>query len=386
MLRTKIVIIFWMFVILLSSCIIPYEPVIAIKNINKFVVSGQVNDNNEIQTVSVSMASPINDPEYIPVSGCYIRIFNDRGNQFEMKESEPGNYLTRIDKSYLVPGTSFKVVIFTSDGINIESDFDKMSECPEIDTVYYMRKKIPSNPSGRIKEGLQFYIDLDAENLNSHFFRWEAIETWEYHVPFPRQWYFDGTIHHISPPDYSRTVCWSTETVKNIYTLSTEGLIENRYSMLPLHFVDNYSQRLMYGYSLLINQFALSEAAYSFWDKLRINSREQGGLYEKQPLSIAGNLHNNTNPDQEVLGFFSVSSVKSKRIFVSPVDDFEFHPIIYCRPDTLRYGGLRAILPSEYPAFLEGNEITYFLIRLSQYCVDCMSLGGTNIKPDFWPK
>jgi Domain of unknown function (DUF4249) len=386
MLRTKIVIIFWVFVIFLPSCIIPYEPVIAIKDINKYVVSGQVTDNDEIQTVSVSMTSPVSDPEYIEVTGCYIRIFDDKGNQFEMQEAEPGIYHTRIDKSYLTPGTSFKVEILTPDGVNIESDFDKMNECPEIDTIYFIRKEIPTNLSGRIIKGLQFYLDLDAGNLTSYFFRWEAIETWEYHVPFPRQWYYDGTVHHISPPDYSRMVCWSTDTVKSIYTLSTQGLTENRYSMLPLHFVDNYSPRLMYGYSLFINQFALSEAAYSFWDQLRINNSEQGGLYEKQPLSIAGNLHNNTDPDQEVLGFFGASSVKSRRIFISHIDDIEIHQFIYCRPDTLRVGGLRAILPSEYPAFLDGNEVSYSLIRLSRYCVDCMSLGGTTSKPDFWPK
>ncbi|MGB8490426.1 MAG: DUF4249 domain-containing protein [Bacteroidales bacterium] len=386
MLRTKVVIIFWVFFIFIPSCIIPYEPVIAIRDINKYVVSGQVTDNNEIQTVSVSRASPISDPAHIEVTGCYISIFDDKGNQFEMQEAEPGIYHTRIDKSYLTPGTSFKVDIMTPDGINIESDFDKMSECPEIDTIYFIRKEIPPDLSGRTVQGLQFYIDLDAGNLTSHFFRWEAIETWEYHVPFAKQWYYDGAVHHISPPDSSGMVCWSTETVKNIYTLSTEGLTENRYSMLPLHFVDNYSPRLMYGYSLLINQIALSEAAYSFWDQLRINNSEQGGLYEKQPLSIAGNLHNNTNPDQEVLGFFGASSVKSRRIFISHIDDIEIHQINYCKQDTLLYGGLRAIFPSEYPAFLVGNETTYSLIRLSQCCVECMALGGKNIKPDFWPK
>jgi hypothetical protein len=383
--RTKILIIFWMFFILLHSCIIPYEPVIENKNISKYVVSGQVNDNDEIQTVSVSNGSPINDPEYIPVSGCYIRIFDDKGNQFEMQEAEPGNYHTRIDKSYLIPGSSFKVEILTPNGINIESDFDKMSECPEIDTIYFVRKEYIENPSGRIMQGLQFYVDLDARNLTNHFFRWEAIETWEYHVPYARQWYYDGVIHHISPPDSSLMVCWSTQAVKNIFTLSTENLVENRYSMLPLHFVDNYSPRLVYGYSLLINQFSLSDAAFSYWDQLRINSFEQGGLYEKQPLSIAGNLHNNTDPDQEVLGFFGVSSVKSRRIFVSPIDDFEFHPIIYCRPESLAHGGLRAIRPSQYPAFLDGNAVTYYLVKLDHYCVDCTSMGGTTIKPDFWP-
>jgi hypothetical protein len=155
--------------------------------------------------------------------------------------------------------------------------------------------------------------------------------------------------------------------------------------MFPLHFVDNHTSRLMYGYSLLINQFALSEAAYSYWDQLRINSSEQGGLYEKQPLSITGNLHNNINPDQKVLGFFSVSSVKSKRIFVRDIDNFSFDFTDFCSPETLGVGGLRSIDPSEYPAFLAGNSFEYYGIQLSQYCVDCFSLGGINIKPVFWP-
>ena len=377
---------FLILTIMLTSCITTYEPHIENKNINKFVVSGQVTDNSDYQTVSVSTASPIGKPQYIPVSGCYLRIFDDSGNEFELKESDPGIYRVKIDKSYLNPGNSFKVKILTTDGIDIESDFDKMSECPEIDSVYYIRKEIQSTVKGQITKGLQFYVDLNAGNINSHYFRWEAIETWEHHAPYPREWYYDGTIHHISPPDYSRIVCWSTELVKNIYTLSTEGLVANRYTMLPLQYVDNHTARLMYGYSLLINQFALSEAAYSYWDQLRLNSSEQGGLYEKQPLSIEGNLHNYTNPDQVVLGFFGSSSVKSRRIFISNVNDVPFDFSDYCSPDTLRVGGLHSIDPSEYPAFLVGNKVRYLPIQLSQYCVDCMALGGTTIKPDFWPE
>jgi hypothetical protein len=386
MLRTSIIILLGMLVSMIPSCIVPFDPHIAAKNINKYVVSGQVNDNSEFQTVSVSMASSVGDPKYIPESGCYVRILDDKSNQFELQESNPGIYRAKIDKSYLNPGTSYKVVILTSNGINIESDFDKMSECPKIDSVYYIRKELQSNVPGQTTIGLQFYIDLNAGKSDSHFFRWEAIETWEYHAPYPREWYYDGTIHHISPPDFSRIVCWSTELVKNIYTLSTVGLVENRYTMLPLQFVDNHTSRLMYGYSLLINQFALSEAAYSYWDQLRINSSEQGGLYEKQPLSIEGNLHNYTNPDQVVLGFFSASSVKSRRIFISKIDDLPLDFSDYCSPDTLRVGGLHSIDPSEYPAFLVGNKLRYLPIQLSQYCVDCMAQGGTTIKPDFWPQ
>jgi hypothetical protein len=363
----------------------PYEPHILSKDINKFVVSGQVTDDNDYQIVSVSKASSVGEPQFIPVSNCYVRIFDDKGNEFVMQESSKGIYQVRIDKNYLIPGTSFKVKVLTSDGIDIDSDFDQMYECPQVDSVYYIRKEIQTNIHGMVTRGLQFYVDLDCGNINSHFFRWEAIETWEHHAPYAKEWYYDGTVHHISPPDSSRIVCWSTELVRKIYTLSTLDLVENKYYMLPLHFVDNHTSRLRYGYSLLINQFSMSEAAYSYWDQLRINSSEQGGLYEKQPLSIRGNLHNNTNPDQVVLGFFSASSLKSKRIFISNVENFAFDFTTYCSPETLGVGGLRSIDPSEYPAYLAGNKLKFLSVQLSQYCVDCMALGGSTIKPDFWP-
>lgn len=372
--------------LIIPSCIIHYEPKIETGNINKYVVAGQVIDNEQYQTVSVSMASTVKDPEFIPVPGCFVRIVDDSGHEFIMNDSIAGFYRVRIDKSFLCPGASFKVMILTPDGINLESDFDTMNECPEVDSVYLIRKNNLKNDLGQITNGFQVYLDVNSGNLNSHFFRWEAVETWEYHADYPREWYYDGTIHHISPPDYSRKICWSTQLVKSIYTLSTENLTENKYYKFPLNFIDNHSSRLFYGYSLLIRQYAISEAAYSYWDELRINSTERGGLYEKQPLSIQGNIHNITNPDQVVLGFFGAASVKSKRIFVEKVEDLGFDFSTFCAPETLGVGGLRSIDPSEYPAFLAGNSLKYFGVQLSQYCVDCLSLGGTTEKPDFWPK
>ena len=377
---------FLILVLMLPSCIVPFDPHIQSQNVNKYVVSGQVNDNNEFQSVSVSMASPVENPKYIPVSGCIVRIFDDKANQFELSETGAGIYKVKIDKSYLNPGTSFRVQILTSDGIDIDSDFDQMSECPEIDSVYFVRKEIQSTVPGQITRGLQFYIDLDAGNMNSHFFRWEAIETWEHHAKYPKRWWWDGSVHEIIPPDSSKMVCWSTELVENIYTLSTTGLFENKYFQFPLEFVDNHSSRLMYGYSLLINQYALNEAAYSYWDQLRINSNEQGGLYEKQPLTIVGNLHNNTNPDQRVLGYFSASSVKSRRIFVGNVEDLAFDFTDYCSPAPLGLFGFREILPDEYPAYLQGDNMGPYAVVLGQYCIDCTALGGTTTKPNFWPK
>jgi hypothetical protein len=331
------------------------------------------------------MASPVGDPHSIPVSHCVVRIFNDKGNEFLLQEYSGGIYKGKIDQSHTTAGSSFKVEIRTPDGTFIESDFDMINECPEVDSVYFESKELEPNRPGEVNKGLQFYVDMDGGDLKSHFFRWEGIETWEYHADYPMEWYYDGSVHHIVPPDYSGSVCWNTKLVKNIYTLSTENLVENKYKMLPINFVDNHGPHLIYGYSLLVNQYALSEAAYSYWDQLRINGTEQGGLYEKQPLAVTGNLHNVTFPDQEVLGFFSASSVKSKRIFVRDVNYLEIDFSGFCNPMAMEHGGFLEINPADYPAFLMGDELGFWMVSLSNECVDCRTVGGTNVKPDFWP-
>jgi hypothetical protein len=345
------------------------------------VISGQVVKGEDVQFINVSVTSPISEPEYIPVTGCQVTISDNNGNNFEAADQFDGNYTFHIPESNLSTGTSFMVTVITPDGINIASDFDTLNECPEIDTVYYSLDEVPTTDPEIFKNGLQFYVDLNAENTSSHNFRWEAVETWEYHSSWPIEWYYDGSVHHVYPPDYSRMVCWRTEMVKNIFTLSTENLEQNLYKSFPLHFVDNFSTpRLVYGYSLLIRQFALSNAAYSYWEKLRINSSDQGGLYDKQPLAIKGNLRNVTNPDQDVLGFFGATSMKSKRIFVSNVAT-EY--VMDCSPIPLR--GFYEITPRDYPAYLYGDEYGYSLAMLIPECVDCLILKGTNVKPEFWP-
>lgn len=384
--QIKLIIFFWT-IALFSSCITPFDPEIEPGETGNYVVNGQVTDLSEIQTVNVSKASSINDPKYIPVTGCYVVIRDNLGNSYELSEAGRGNYSGLIGRANLIPGRSFMIEIMTRDGIKIESDFDKMYECPDVDSVYYQRKDIISaNLGGEVTKGIQFYVNLDATNIRTNFFRWELIETFEYQVPYAREWYYNGTVHHILPVDYSRKVCWSTQSVRSIFTLSTQNLSSNKYEMLPLHYIDNKtSPRLAYGYYLVVNQHALSESAYSYWDQLRTNSNEQGGLYEKQPLSIVGNLHNLTDPGDEVLGYFGVSSVRIKRLYIRRVPHLENEYIPLCNRDTLRRAGFSIIQPYEYPAFLMGDQSGYKMIRLSTECVDCLIFGGTNVKPDYWP-
>lgn len=369
----------------LTSCIKTYEPEIAASDVNKLVVSGVVTDLGGEQNVNITTSASTNKPGVNPVIGCTVTISDSLGNDFPMADAGNGNYHGWIDPKYLVPGSSFKVGILTPDGSMIVSDYDRINACPEVDSVYFIRKDLPTINPEKFVKGIQFYVDLDGKNTDSHFYRWEAFETWEYHSDYPIEWYYDGQLHHISPPNYSRMICWLTLMVRNIFTISTTTLIENKYKLYPLNFVDNQTARLVYGYSLLVKQYAISEAAYNYWNFLSINSVEVGGLYERQPMAIKGNLHNLTHPDQVVLGFFGASSVKSKRIFVSDVPNLKIEYPSPCGITPLSPYGFRDTYPSDYPIYLVGDHNGWQPFILGKYCVDCLRSFGKNVKPDFWP-
>lgn len=372
--------------LLMFACIKPFNPQIEGNAVNKLVVSGMITDIEGYQEVNISYSSPINVPEYNPVSGCIVNILDNNGNIFLMSEDEPGKYRAWFGKENLIPGTSYKVTVYTPEGETIESSYDTLMPGPSLDSVYYFIEDIPTSDPDVYIRGIQFYVDLDATGFECRNYRWEIAETWEFHAVYPAEYYYDGKFHQIVPPDYSRMVCWANTRVKNVYALSTKTLSQNVFLKYPLHFVDGHSSsRLGILYSILVSQQSLSESAYNFWEQVRINSNGLGGLYETQPLAIKGNLLNFTNPGRDVLGFFYASSVSSKRYFYKDIEGLELDFSNNCNETALPISGWPGFRKSEYPVYYIYKEGGALRI-LSDQCIDCRLSGGKTIKPSFWPQ
>lgn len=373
---------------LCTACIKRYDPKLEGNDTLKFVVTGGVYKGDSVQHVYVSTTSPVSRPKLFPVTGCIVKVFDDKGHSYAASDRENGTYDLIIPESELLYGVSYRVDILLPDGSQLRSDFDQIHECPELNSLYYKLDSLTSFDMHYVIRGIRFYTDLDAVNTDSHYFRWEATESWEYQSVYPIEWWYNGTLHHEIPPDYSRSICWKTALIKTIFTLTTKNLAINKYNKLPFHFVDNVSSsRLVYGYSILLRQYAQSEEAFNYWEKLRVNSSEQGGLFEKQPLVITGNIHNITNPEIPVLGFFEAAEVKMKRIFVKNVENLpiEFDPGCTTAGLEPRRSGLKGIPSTFFPAYLYGTVYGFTLILLDNRCYDCLASEGDTIKPDFWP-
>jgi len=332
----------------------------------------------------VSLSSPVGSPEYIPLTGCEVKVRDNKNNEFMLEEYESGKYRVWMEKQYLAAGTSFQVRVITPAGEEVVSGFDTMPRGPALDSVYYAIEDIPTPDPDIYQRIMQFYVDLDAEGDYSRYYKWEVVETWEYEAAYPAEYYYDGTHHQIKPPDYSNYRCYASGLVKQVFTVSTMNLSQNIYPRFPLHSIDGGTSRLSILYSILVRQLALSQSAYNYWEQMRTNSTEQGGLYEKQPVIIKGNLKSLTNPEQSVLGYFHTASVSERRYFYHNVNGIDLNFSNGCIEEALGRGGWREFYPTDYPvyyAFVAGS-----LRILSNECIDCRKMGGTTVKPDFWPR
>jgi len=367
------------------ACIKSYTPVIESNAENKYVVSGKITDKEGWQEVNVSLSSPIEISMYIPISGCQVTIKDDIGNSFQLEENDPGSYKIWLGEEHLIPGTAYMVSVHTPSGEIIESTYDTMQQGPILDSVYYEIEDLPTSNPDEFLRGVQYYVDLHAESVDCRNFKWEIEQTFEFHAANAREYYYDGEFHKIDPPDSSTYVCWTTSLVKNVYTLSTRDLSQNAFIKFPLHFVDVHKPYLAILYSILVKQLALSEEAFYYWEEVRANSHELGGLYEKQPYAIKGNLVNLTHPEKDVLGYFFAASESSRRYFYKDIEGLELDVTDYCNELPLGRKGWREYTWSDYPVYYYFPPVIGLRI-LNNECVDCRLLSGTTTKPDFWPQ
>jgi hypothetical protein len=363
------------------SCIVPYEPEIN-ESQEVLVISGVITDKPGFHYVSVSLSSPYNTPELVPVPGCIVSVEDEAGDQRVYHEQIEGLYEIFLDPDFLGVGKSYSISVLTPSGEEYRSDYDTLLACPPIDTIYYELQSQGTADPELTYHGLQFYNDVVGGEDVARSFRWRLEETWEYTSPYTADAIFDedGFRAFFGTPIYR---CYMKLRVRELYTASTQALEENRINKNALNYVSNQSPRLSNQYSLLVEQQSLTNSAFAYWDKMRTSASEGGGLYDTQPSSTIGNIYNIHKPEEKVLGCFYATQTQEKRINV--VNEFDFQVENY-----------KCVLDTVYSLDEYSDLYPYYMISIGmmppgppwlhgeQQCFDCRRYGGTTTKPEFW--
>jgi len=93
--------------------------------------------------------------------------------------------------------------------------------------------------------------------------------------------------------------------------LSQSVIINN-----PIAFVHAADEKLSVKYSILVKQHALTAAAFNFYSIIKKNTEQIGSIFDAQPSELKGNIHSVNDPAEPVIGYISVGSVSTRRIFI----------------------------------------------------------------------
>lgn len=362
-----------LFILIISgSCVSQFIPETN-ENREFLVVEGLITNQNRSNVVLLSKSSPLNTNfKKNPVTGGIVSIADNFGNTFSLIEKKPGMYVTDSLDFLGVAGRKY-ILYVIAEGLNYMSDQMEMKNVPPIDTVQSEKIEIKTNSSGETEQGYQVYVSTHDPSGESGYYRWEYTETWEYHLPYNHQ-------------SIVNRICWKSDTIKKVLIKTTTSLSEDRVVRFPVKLITTETDRLTVKYSMLLKQYSINEVEYLYWDKIRKINEETGGLYDVVPISVKSNIRCVDDPSRDVLGYFSVSAVSEKRIFINP--QIDRYPDYYknCINDTIPSWiadpriGVSVFILMEY---MDDSDRNFYIITYTKGCHDC-SLTGSTIKPDFW--
>jgi hypothetical protein len=376
-------------VILFIGCVEPFRPPLEVRDTGRLlVVEGLITDETGPFRVSLTSSIPVYENTvvsyYPPVSGAEVQIVDDKGNVYLLFEKEAGWYETEDKHIQGIPGNIYVLMITTPDGWQYESSPVLMRETPEIDRVYYKEiKRMQFDLETPYEENwLNILVDTRAEEAGIDYFKWDFEETWEFEMPT----YVEVSHGPEGPPpsmesidvEWERKHCWASAPSSSILVTSTANALDNEIEGFILQSIGPPDDRLNIRYSILVKQYVIDRNLYNFFKRIRESNEETGGIYEKPPAEIFGNIQC-CNGVTEALGYFMASAVKTKRIFINPAE----HGVA----KGTAYGncGWTDSPPVYHSGLLYGTYKggTTNVWSDNRYCTDCR-LRGTNFKPDFW--
>ena len=380
-------------ILLCNRCVEPFMPVLDDNDAVKLlVVEGLITNEPGAFGVSLNATVPVynNDPnninDYQPVTGAVVQIVDDRGNTFLLIENRAGWYETENKDLKGIPGYTYNLLVTTREGNQYESLPVLMKEVPDIDTVYfeevshtYFDQETPYD-----ENWLNILVDTRTPGDEIVYFKWDFEETWEFEMP-GYVLVGHGTGPGAPPPsmesidmEFEKKHCWVSESSSSILINSTIDSHSNEIKNFALQSIGPPDDRLNIKYSILVKQYVINRELYNFFKLIRESNKETGGIYEKTPVQIVGNIRC-CDGSEQALGYFMASAVKTKRIFISPDEHEVVNGTAY---DNC---GWTTDKPRYQPVYLYGtygNEETQ-VWSINKYCTDCR-IRGTNIQPDFW--
>lgn len=379
------------------GCKKPYlSPAIVPKD-SYLVIEGLINTGADSTFIKLTRTVKLSDvAKPAGELNATVTIEGDNNSSYQLTEAGGGLY--ESPPLYLGTNAKYRLRVRTASNEEYLSDFVEAKETPDIDSVSYEVQN----------DGVQFYVNSHDATNKTRYYRWDFDETWGYHA-FTRSFFKigdDGYPQLRVNAEDKIYGCYHAQPGIQILLATTTRLTQDVVYKYPLDFINQGSGKISHGYSLLLRQYALTEAGFSYWQNLKKNTEDIGSIFDAQPSELPSNIHCISDPGKPVIGFVSASSVKSKRVFVNNYLAGLFVPDYIAPPtvDECQTGyisvepqvsyqyrlkqvtgtGDTVLLNAEYQRGT-GKLLGYYYA--ARNCADCRVKApyGTNLAPAFWP-
>ncbi|MFN7118310.1 MAG: DUF4249 domain-containing protein [Saprospiraceae bacterium] len=301
---------FSIFIISFSTCIDPFDPGIDSAG-RKLVVDGLLTNLPDAYTVRLTYSEPYNnDSLTLPITQATVYIADDLGNRFDLQHVTQGNYLSDKTVFQGTLGRTYTLHIQTPDGKKYQSQPEKMLAPPPIDTVF--TRFVETTDS---REVSTYYFDAyvrtqdPKETENFYQWRWTHFrqlefcqEGWDSQARIFRQF-------------YCCTPCWAIQRCVGSNCIRIESDLYfngNRFESYVAQVPFDSKE----AYFIAIDQLALSEQTYRFWQTVNQQLNNTGGIFDVPPAAAVGNIFNPADPEEQVLGIFNVAGATRKAVYL----------------------------------------------------------------------
>ena len=393
----------WFYIFMLFSlaqCRDAYNVTPATNGNGSLVVEGILNANGKT-TINLSRTTRLSDKRIAPEIGALIVIEASGGNIFLMRELRGGG-VYESDSLALDPAQKYRLRIQTLDNREYASDYRNYISTPPIDSISWEQDAT----------GVKIFAHAHDNANSTRYYKLDYEEAWEFHSDYRASLKFtpidpgpDGVkfaLEYIRPDqltDPGLFTCYNDRISTGINIVSTENLGTSKVLYL-IRSIPAASIELSVLYSMKLKQYALSKEGYEFFVKMKKNTETLGSIFDAQPTELSGNITCLTDPSELVIGFVDVTTVETKRIFVSNESldawGYELGCKAFVEPDRMfsaypypndpalfNHIAERDIVPTVPAETGPGGAVIKFYAN-NRICVDC-TMRGTNIKPDFWP-
>lgn len=291
--------------ILMAHCISPYDPKIEADD-PKLIVDGLITDLSGPQKVVLSYSAAYNNNN--SVFGRYethanVIIQDNEGIQTPLYHTRSGIYESPHDFRGQV-GKSYFIKITLPDGKEYQSTPDELNYVPPIDTILGEYQEFSE---GFLRGQFNLFLEFSDSEKKDEFYSF----TWS-HYKFEKYCSIVRDIQNgVTYVQKCCENCWSFVRCNGCINLLSDRFINGKKARVSIANVPYDSKE---PYFISIEQRSLTKVAHAFWTAVDEQINNAGGVFDRPPVTIRGNVFRIGDEEEQVLGFFGASSVQRKSV------------------------------------------------------------------------